>query len=417
MMRRAQGLVRVLVIGAAVCAAGAAAVVYFLINRPALTVTRVVEGPVVQAFYATGTVQPKREYPVNTSVAGILRDVKVDKGSVVHKGDLLGVVVDPQMQFAVDKAKADLEVKKEFADEKRSPVMQEFDAKIEAMGQILAVAKHDEERFHMLAEKNAASWKDRDLSFEHMQTLWSELEAYKKQRAAKLRELQADLETAESAYRTALANLDLQNLRSPIDGVVLDRPVPEGTRLELNGHVMRIADVSVPKLVMRAQVDEENVKDVKEGGTVRMALYSFPSRTFEGKVTDIYPQADPSRRTFEVDVQFTTPPDLKAGMTGELAFVVREKPRAMVVPSQALQSQVIWTVKTGRLTKTAAKVGITSIERVEVTSGLQPSDIVVISPVAGLRDGQAVRIEQTMDPVIAADLNKPKEVEVFKAFH
>src|SRR5207248_1078587 len=153
---------------------------------------------------------------------------------------------------------------------------------------------------------------------------------------------------------------------------------------------------SVAKLVMRAQVDEENVKDVKEDGIVRMALYSFPSQTFEGKVTDIYPQADPSRRTFEVDVQFISPPNLKAGMTGELAFVVQEKDRAMVVPSQALQNQIIWTVKSGRLTRTAAKIGITSIERVEVTAGLQPGDIVVISPVAGLREGQAVRIGETM---------------------
>ena len=144
---------------------------------------------------------------------------------------------------------------------------------------------------------------------------------------------------------------------------------------------------------------------------------ALPIWTFQGKVSEIYPKADASRRTFEVDVAFdTTDESLRAGMTGELAFILEDRPRSLIVPAQAVQAGAVWTVRDGRLVKSDARLGIRSIERVEVASGMQIGDTVVISPIGGLKDGQAVRVGSTVDPKIAADLNKPKEAEVFKAF-
>lgn len=406
------------VIGAAVCSAGAGAVFAFLWSRPAVAVTRVIEGPVVQAFYATGTVQPRREYPINSNVAGVVEKVLVDKGDPVRAGQPVAVVTDSALVYAADRAKADLDQKRDLADD-NSPVLAEFDAKIKASQANLEVASDQERRLKDLADRNAASRTDHDKAFEHMKELWSEVESLKAQRAARLRGLRADLQIAQAAYKTALWNLDQQTLRSPIDGVVLDRPVSPGTRLEINGHAMQIADVRPGNLVMRAAVDEENIAfpQVKAGQVVKMTLYSFPGRTFQGKVSEIYPKADASRRTFEVDVVFdSSDQPLRAGMTGELAFILEERPRSLIVPAQAVQAGGVWTVRDGRLAKTEARLGIRSIERVEVDSGMQVGDTVVISPIGGLKEGQSVRIGSTVDPKIAADINKPRETEVFKAF-
>jgi hypothetical protein len=131
-------------------------------------------------------------------------------------------------------------------------------------------------------------------------------------------------------------------------------------------------------------------------------------------VSKIYDKADPERRTFEVDVRLEQPNDrMAAGMTGELAFVIAARDGAAVVPSQALQARKLYTVRDGRLAAADAAVGLTSIERVEVASGLDVGDRVVISPVAGLREGQPVRTKY-MDPVAAAGLNKPKPKEIFR---
>ena len=157
---------------------------------------------------------------------------------------------------------------------------------------------------------------------------------------------------------------------------------------------------------------------VRVGQLVRMTLYSYDDRTFEGKVARIYPQADPERRTFEVDVQIADPDQrLQPGMTGELAFVMDAKERAVVVPSQAVQKGAIYTVDNGRLKKVSAEIGLRGIERSEVRSGLKPGERVVISTVGDLQPGRRVRTSYT-DPATAAGMNKPKQVnDNFKGFN
>ena len=224
----------------------------------------------------------------------------------------------------------------------------------------------------------------------------------------------SSLEVAESAHRIAMWNLDQQVLKSPVDGVVLDRPASPGTHLNVNDHVMQVADVRPANLVMRAAVDEEDMTHVRPGQEVRMSLYSFPDRVFTGRVARIYDKADPERRTFEVDVAPEQPNErMSAGMTGELAFVIDAHDSAAVVPSQALQGRKLYAVRDGKLTAVEARIGLTSVERVEVVEGLSVGDRVVISPVAGLHEGQRVRTA-FMDPTAAAGLNKPKPKELFR---
>jgi RND family efflux transporter MFP subunit len=169
---------------------------------------------------------------------------------------------------------------------------------------------------------------------------------------------------------------------------------------------------------MRAAVDEEDVTSVHVGQTVRMTLYSYEGRGFEGKVTKIYPQADAARRTFEVDVQLLQSDDrLAPGMTGELAFIMDQKDQAVVIPSQAVQKGAVYTVSDGRLKRLDVDLGLRGIERAEVKSGLKPGERVVISTIGDIHDGQRVRTSYT-DPVTAAGLNKPKKVnDSFKGFN
>jgi len=402
-------------VAAGVCAAGVAGVGAYLLSRPAVTVTRVVEGKMIEAFYATGTVRPHLEYPIHSSVGGILEQVLVRQGSTVTKGQELADVIDPQLQYQADKARADLKTRRDFADPEKSPVLHEFDQRIIAAEQMLDVASQQEERFAALAQRNAASANDRDQAFEHMKKFWADLESLKDQRLAKVRELQEDVEVAEAADRAARENLRRQKLLSPIDGVVLDEPMARDTRVEVNGHIMQVADVRVQNLVIRAAVDEEKIARVRLGQKLTMTLYSFPKSSFDGTVSDIYPKADPNRRTFEVDVSFLNPdPNLRAGMTGELAFIDRTADRALLVPSQAVQNNSIWAVRSGHLTRTPAQVGLRSIEHAQVTAGLKIGDQIVISPIGALHEGQAVRVGSVMDPQVAADLNKPREVQLFK---
>jgi len=283
---------------------------------------------------------------------------------------------------------------------------------------LLGIAQREQKRLTDLIEKNSATQFDLDRAMDRTKTVWSEVEQMKAQKAAKKIDLQKDLEVAEAALKIAQWNLDRQTIRCPIEfGVVLDRPVTMGTRLAVNDHIMWVADVRPEKLIMRAAVDEEDKVYVKEGQMVRMTLYAYAGRTFEGRVKKIYDKADADRRTFEVDVDMVEKePTFSAGMTGELAFVMAEKASAWVIPSQAVQSGVVWTVKDGVLSKPQIRLGLRSIERVEVVSGLLAQDQVVISALDSPVEGQRVRT-QFMDPTAAANLNKPKVEKAFQAFN
>jgi multidrug efflux pump subunit AcrA (membrane-fusion protein) len=85
--RRAQSTAR-WIVTAAIAVAAVVAVILTVIHfsSPLVVVTEAVEGPVVQAFYSTGTVQPVREFPIKANVAGTIIEVRVDKGDAVTKG-------------------------------------------------------------------------------------------------------------------------------------------------------------------------------------------------------------------------------------------------------------------------------------------------------------------------------------------
>ena len=426
--RRAQGYVRWVVLAAVLVAGVGGAVLVLRAMRPVVTVTEVTDRRVVQAFYATGTVSPEREYPIRTSTAGLLAEVMVDKGDAVKRGQALARVSEPDLAMKVKQAEAELAEKQTRANPKDSPVLREFDAKTRFTKDMVDIADREQKRLRGLLETNAATQVDLDRAMDRLKTVSMELAWWQAQRDTKLLELQKDVDVARAALEAAKENAGRQTLVSPIDGVVLDRPVSAGTRLAVNDHVMRVADVRPEKLVMRAQVDEEDITKVRvdkdNPQVVQMSLYAFSprpgerqveQRVFEGFVLRKYDQADPERRTFEVDVSLPTGESrFQPGMTGELAFVMRSKDRAAVVPAQAVQDGGLHVVRDRRLVRVDdAVLGVSGVERVEVVGGLKAGDRVVISPVAELRIGQTVR-EVYMDPDAAAGLNKPKAKEVFR---
>src|SRR5688572_15134509 len=134
-LRRAQSPVR-WIVSAAAAVVGLVVVVLLAIrfSSPLVVVTEAVEGPVVQAFYSTGTIQPEREFPIKANVAGTITQVQVDKGIAVKKDQVLAVVSEPGLLFAQRQAQAEIEEKQKRADAKNSPVLREFDAKITAGG-------------------------------------------------------------------------------------------------------------------------------------------------------------------------------------------------------------------------------------------------------------------------------------------
>lgn len=385
---------------------------------PRVTVTEVVTGSVVQAFYATGTLLPHREYAIKANVEGTLQEVLVDKGSVIEKGQTLARVYVEEYTLKRTQAEADLTLAKQLADPKTSPVLLEFDARIRAAEKQWEIAKREYDRLAQIRETSGRTISELDRAEEMAKTTFNAWEALKSARSTKLLELQRDVTTSQAQLDIAAWHIDQQTITSPIDGVVLDWPASKGTRVKLNDILMTVADVRFDELVMRTQVDEEDKTRVLLDQLVHMTLYAYPERVFQGRVKQVYPKADPLRRTFEVDVRIEDPdPAFAPGMTGELAFVVASKDEAQVIPSQGVQSGKVWTVRDGKLEITPVTIGLRSIQRTEILSGLTGDDEVVVSPIGNLQPGVEVQVNR-MDPVAAAGLNQQQSEQPtnFKGF-
>jgi len=420
MKHRAVTMVR-WILGVAVLTVGGCFATQFILRWtwPQVIVTRPAEGPVVQAFYATGTLLPEREYPIKSNAPGYLTQVFVDKGDRVTQNQPLAVLTEDGAQHRFDQAQADRDLKANLADESASPLLKEFDERLAGATEILEIARREQKRITEALAKAASSQSDFDRALDRVRTLLTEIQSLKSQRAAKKLELNKDLQVADSALKIAQWNIDRQTIRCPIDNaVLLDRPQTVGTRLAVNDRIMQVADVRPQMLVMRAAVDEEDKTKVRLDQLVYMTLYAFEGRIFEGKVQKIYDKADTERRTFEIDVAIAQHnPAFAAGMTAELAFIIDQKPKTLVIPSQAVQAGDVWIVRDGRLAKATVTLGLRSVERTEVLSGLRPDDHVLISPIESMRTAQPVR-QQFMDPVEAAGLNKPKKSDnPFRGFN
>jgi HlyD family secretion protein len=399
-------LVVLVVIGALAAAAWFG---YALWAEPKVVVTEVVSAPVVQAFYATGTLLPDREYPIKSNVEGTIDEVFVDKGAHVKKGEKLAVVRVEEYLLKHVQAKADLELKKQLADPEKSPVLLEYDTRYRAAQQQFDVAEREYHRVSKLREAGSSSIAEFDKAGETLELMRAAMENNRSNKRAKQLELERDVKVAQAALDIAQWNLDQQTITSPIDGYVLDRPTTVGTRVPINGHLLTIADVSPDKLVMRANVDEEDKTRISIDQLVKVTLYAYDKQVFEGRVTKIYPKADPDRRTFEVDITIDPPdPKFSAGMTGELAFIVAEKEKALVVPSQAVREGQVWVLRDGKVSPAKVEIGLHSIERTEILTGVSEGEQVVISPTLNLTEGQMVHSSH-IEPAAAAGLNTPKK--------
>ncbi len=289
------GLIAAVIVGGAM--------LYLRLARPRVEVTAPARGPVVAAFYATGTLSPVREYSIHSNVEGTLEKVFVDKGDPIAQDQKLAYIAVDENAFRLRQAMAELELKKRLADPASSPQLFEFDQRLAAIQRQLEIARREEKRLRDLSESGSASAVDVDRASDRVQEMWSIAESIKANKAVKNLELDKDVQVAEAALDIARWKVDQQTILSPVSGAVLDRPISPGTRVRVNDAIMRVANIAPDDLVMRAQVDEEDKVRVRDAQTVLMTLYSFPGKTFAGRVKQVYPQADPQRRTFEVDVE------------------------------------------------------------------------------------------------------------------
>lgn len=243
---------------------------------------------------------------------------------------------------------------------------------------------------------------------EHLERAIDERQALSVAVAEKAR-AEALLARAAAVRDEARLRLDRMVVRSPVDGVVLSRLVAPGSRLMVGGneghsaHVVHLYDPS--SLQVRVDVPLADAGSVGVDQRVIVEVQAVPDRKFTARVTRLLHEADIQKNTVEVKASLDDPgPVLKPEMLARVRFLAGdltvESRQRVLAPERLLGSgTAVWVVASreqgrGVARRRAVTLGDVEIDGWrEVTSGLQPGDLLIDAPPADLADGESVTIE------------------------
>ncbi len=213
-------------------------------------------------------------------------------------------------------------------------------------------------------------------------------------RTEQLRGAQAQRDAAKAHYESTQAQVSYAQVRSPINGVVSDRPLNLGEMASSSSAVMSIVDIS--KVIARANVPVHEAAMIAVG---RPATISGPGGDLTGKVTVVSPAVDPNTTTVEVWVEAANPGEhLKPGITVQISVDAGEIQNALVVPSAALLSsdeggeKVMVAGSDSLAHERKVGVGVREADQVQITSGLKDGEQVITSGALGLDDKAKIQI-------------------------
>ncbi len=223
----------------------------------------------------------------------------------------------------------------------------------------------------------------------------------------------AQAEAARSAADIAQIRLDLEDtvLRSPVDGIVLEKfkevgeiAVPGG--FSGSGDLIRLANLAE----MRAQLDvnESDIAKVSLGQAAEVSPDADSSRRYAARVVKLAPQINRQKGTLRVEVRILEPDAwLRPDMSARITFL-EATPEAAVaagdggggdvvwVAANALRrdeaGSFVWVVREGQLRRQAVDPGARSDDRVLIRSGLLGGEAVVVTDSPDLSDGRSVRV-------------------------
>jgi HlyD family secretion protein len=329
-------------------------------------------GPLTATVAATGNLNAVIMVLVGSQVSGTIKELNADFNTVVHTGQVVARIDPALFEAAVNQARADV-------DSARSTVLNQ-DAQVEqartnvenaragyaeAQAQtakaLVAVVdtKRTLGRQTELFQRELVAAADRDsaqTAYDSAVAQHTSAEAHERAAASAIRTAEAQLRVQEAALQTArdqvkqkeaaLAqaqiNLDHTTIRSPVDGVVVNRAVDVGQTVAATLQAPTLFTIAqdLTKMQVETSVDEADIGRIHASTPVTFTVDAFPGETFTGAVSQLRkaPQVAQNVVTYTVVVAVANPAgQLLPGMTANVKFVTAQKASVLKVPNTALR--------------------------------------------------------------------------------
>lgn len=204
------------------------------------------------------------------------------------------------------------------------------------------------------------------------------------------------LESAKGKYLGAAAQLSYSEIRSPISGVITDRPLYPGEMAAAGTPLLTVMDVS--SVIAKAHIPQSEAASLKVGDKGTMTVPGIEN-PIEGQVTVVSPALDPNSTTVEVWFEAKNPKhELKPGTSVQLSLTAQTIKDALVIPENSIltapdgTTTVMLAGSDGRAHQKPVKLGIRNGDDVQVVEGLSENDKVISTGAYGLPDKTKIQI-------------------------
>ena len=394
---------RIIYIGSAVVILAIGFLVYRTLGKTKQTVSidtaKIERGTISNTITATGTLEAIKTVAVGTQVSGVITKLFVDFNTLVKKGQLLAQLDETPLIAQLDQSKASVD---------------------QAEAQV-KYQKATYDRYKTMIEKKLIAQSDFDLAEYNYKTALG------------------SLSNAKSSYDRNKINLSYARIYSPIDGIILNRAVDEGQTVAASFSTPTLFTIANDLTQMRVEtkVDEADIGQVIDGQRVEFTVDAFPTRKFDGQVTEIRLQPVTTNNvvTYTVVIGAPNPENiLKPGMTANASFFVTERKNILLVAAKAIhftpdpaQLAVYMQPMGGAQASEPAmppmgdgampmkKSGNDSIQNVWVkgSTGIHPQPVTVgvtdeinYEVINGLNEGEEVVISMTSSTAVASKVKK-----------
>lgn len=338
-------------------------------------------------------VYPRDQAAIVPKISAPVEKFLVERGARVHRGELLAILEHSDLSAAVTENKgAYEEAQANYTIATGATVpqdVQKAELGVKAAQEQLANAQQVYDSRKKLYAQGALAKQALDLSavaltqarnqFEEAEKLLTQLQSVG--RAQQVKAAEGQLATAKGKYEGAQAQLAYAEIRSPIDGVVTDRPLYPGEMASAGTPLITVMDIS--KIVARAHIPQSQARLLKAGDPATLTVPGA-SDPLTGKITVVSPALDPGSTTVEVWVQAANPGgSLRPGSSLHLSMVAETVKSAIVAPATAVISgsdgstSVVVVDSSAKPHLRNIKIGITDGDSIQVTDGLQPGEQVV----------------------------------------
>jgi membrane fusion protein, multidrug efflux system len=295
---------------------------------------------VVDAILATGQVEAMQSVELRPDIEGRIAEILVREGAAVARGAPLFKVDDAELRAEVARAEADRDL-----------------------------ARQSLARTRELLGQKASS--------------------------------QSELEHAEATSRSTEAQLALLKVRldrtvvrAPFAGVAGERHVSVGDYVTTSSPLVMVQTVSPQRAAF--QVPERYADQLKVGQQVTFRVAALTGREFTGRVDFVDPLVQLPGRTITVKALVPNPRrELQAGMFIEVRLATAVRPQAVIIAEDAVLpiqgSSFVWVVQNGKATRRQVELGVRTPGLVEVRSGVESGEQVVVGGQERLAEGAPVQ--------------------------